>query len=79
MEVHLKTLRFEYTRSSEHNSQSIDFFLKFCAHLNIPCLLKAFACLVLHLAVNIIQRMETVPRSVDFTAKSLLLFIVVGI
>ena len=32
MEVHLKTLRFEYTRSSEHNSHSIDFFLNLYVH-----------------------------------------------
>ena len=74
-------LRFEHTRSSEHHSHSSDYSELMCTcHLSwVPCILQACTCFVSHLAMDIIQRMETVPRSVDFTTKSLFLFIVVGI
>ena len=49
------------------------------SQLIIPCLLQACACFVPHLAVNIIQIVETVPVFEDFTTKSLFLFVVVGI
>ena len=72
-------LRFEHTRSSEHHSHSSDFSELMCTcHLNwVPCLSQACTCFVSRLAI--IHRMETVPRSVDFTATSLFLSIVEGI
>ena len=71
-------LRFEHTRSSEHHWHSSDFAELMCTcHLNwVPCILQACTCLVSHLGI---QKMEIVPRSVDFTIKSLFIFIVVGI
>ena len=70
-------LRFEYTFAFKW------FFseLMCTCHPNWASHVYSKHVLVLYvnLAVNIIQRMETVPRSVDFTTKSVLLNIVVGV
>ena len=70
---HQKTLEFDVRI---HKIKWTSFVLKwfFRTYIYIPCLSQACACFVSHLAVNIIQRVETALRSVDFTTKSLLLF-----